>query len=68
MTDLDLTRELCAFIAKSPTAFHTVASISAYLDEAGFRRLNENDSWSVAPGDACYVIRNNSSIIAFKAG
>ena len=68
MTDLDLTRELCAFIEKSPTAFHTVASISAYLDEAGFRRLNENDSWSVAPGDACYVIRNNSSIIAFKAG
>ena len=55
-------------IEKSPTAFHTVASICAYLDEAGFRRLNENDAWSVAPGDACYVTRNNSSIIAFKAG
>ena len=68
MNDLDLARELCAFIEKSPTAFHTVATISEYLDKAGFHRLCEGDAWSVAPGDACYVTRNNSSIIAFKAG
>ena len=68
MTDLELSRELCDFIEKSPSSFHTVATICEYLDAAGFRRLPENAAWDIAAGDDCYVTRNNSSIIAFRVG
>ena len=68
MTDLDLVRGLCTFIEQSPSMFHTAATIMDRLDAAGFRRLAEQDAWSVSPGDACYVTRNASSVIAFKVG
>ncbi len=68
MTDIELSQELCAFIEQSPSMFHVAASISRRLESAGFRRLSEQDAWAVAPGDACYVVRNNSSVIAFKVG
>ena len=68
MTDVNLSLELCDFIKKSPSVFHTVATVSDYLNEAGFRRLSENDAWDVAPGDSCYVTRNGSSVVAFKVG
>ena len=68
MSDVDLSRELCDFIEKSPSVFHTVATIGSYLDAAGFGRLSENDAWDIKPGDACYVTRNGSSVVAFRVG
>lgn len=68
MTDLDLTRELCTFIDKAPTAFHAVAEIAEAFDAAGFERLDERAAWRVAPGTRAYVTRNDSSVIAFKVG
>ncbi len=68
MTDIELSQELCDFIGQSPSMFHAAATICRSLDKAGFRRLAEQDDWQVAPGDACYVVRNNSSVIAFKVG
>jgi aspartyl aminopeptidase len=38
------------------------------LAAAGYRRLEEGAAWSVAPGDACYLTRNDSSLIAFRLG
>lgn len=68
MTDLGLSRELCGFIEKSPTAFHAVAHMAALLDEKGFCRLDETQRWNVVRGGSYYVVRNGSSIIAFKVG
>ena len=68
MTDVDLSKELCSFIAQSPSMFHTVASIAKRLDDAGFKRISEGDAWRVGPGDCCYVVRNGSSVIAFRIG
>ncbi len=56
------------FIEACPSAFHTAAEISRRLDAAGFVRLAEADAWDVAPGSRCYVVRNGSSVIAFKVG
>ena len=56
---------LFTFINHSPTPFHVVANSAAMLAAQGFRRLHETDSWrQVAPG-SYYVIRNDSSLIAF---
>ena len=68
MTDLDLSRELCGFIEKSPTAFHAVANMASMLDEAGFCRLCETQPWDVVRGGSYYVVRNGSSIIAWRVG
>ena len=60
--------ELLAFVQECPSMFHTAAAIARRLDAAGFTRLNEGDAWTVAPGSRCYVVRNASSIIAFRVG
>lgn len=59
-------KEMLAFIEKSPTCFHAVDNIKKLLDEAGFVELDEKKVWKVLPGNAYYVVRNDSSIIALR--
>lgn len=59
---------LLDFLQASPTAFHAVASLRAMLDEAGFKQLEEGNSWSLEDNGCYYVVRNDSAIIAFKTG
>lgn len=68
MTDVELSRALCAFIESSPTAFHAVATVADVLGEAGFVQLNEGDAWQIARGGRYFVTRNGSSIVAFAVG
>lgn len=66
--DTRITSELAEFIKASPTPFHAVASITRILEERGFQKLTEADSWDIKPGNQYYVVRNHSSIIALKIG
>lgn len=59
-------KEMLEFIEKSPSCFHAVANIKAILDEHGFTELNEREDWVPEAGKGYYVIRNDSSIIAFR--
>ena len=61
-----ITRELFSFIEKSPTSFHAVENARQALDEAGFKPLLESRPWSLTPGQGYYVVRNQSSLIAFR--
>ena len=67
MTDESIayTKSLIDFINDSPTAFHTVTKISDILEDAGFVRLSEGESWDIHHGGKYYVTRNTSSVIAF---
>lgn len=60
------TKELLAFIQKSPTAFQCVETVSSMLDEKGFIRLSEGESWELEAGKGYYITRNLSAIIAFR--
>ena len=60
--------ELTAFIEHAPTAFHAVAELKNLLNREGFEELHESERWEIEPGKKYYVTRNNSSIIAVKAG
>ena len=40
-------KELMAFIKKSPTAFHVVNNFSQMLEKSGFTKLNERDKWKL---------------------
>ncbi|MFL1466015.1 M18 family aminopeptidase [Marinobacter sp. DUT-3] len=59
---------LLNFLDSSPTPWHAVATMKARLDEAGFTELDEKDEWSLEKGRGYYVIRNGSSIVAFRTG
>lgn len=59
---------LLEFLKQSPTPFHAVDNIHEILKAAGFVRLYEADEWNINPGGSYYVIRNDSSLIAFTSG
>lgn len=64
----DFNHQMLAFLAASPTPFHAVANMSTLLEDGGFVRLEEADSWQLASAGRYYVTRNGSSIIAFVNG
>ncbi|MDL2302630.1 M18 family aminopeptidase [Lachnospiraceae bacterium OttesenSCG-928-D06] len=59
------TEEMLSFIKKSPSAFHAVDNISKDLSKEGFIELHEEQAWELEMGKGYYVVRNDSSIIAF---
>ncbi len=54
------------FIKKSTDAWHTAEQIKEELNKNGFSELSESDDWKIEEGGKYYVMRNMSSIIAFK--
>ncbi len=67
-TDTCAARGLIEFIKQSPSMFHTVATIRARLEAAGFTYLPEGAPWSMEPGGDYYTQRNGSSVIAWHVG
>jgi len=59
-------QKLLSFIDKSPTAFHTVASLISELEANGFQKLEESESWNIKESTHYYVCRADGSIIAFR--
>lgn len=64
----NLANELLEFINESPTAYHAVSTVKKMLDGNGFKELKESKAWKLNKGDKCYVIKNDSAIIAFEIG
>ena len=67
-TDACAARGLIEFIKQSPSMFHTVATIRARLEAAGFTYLPEGAPWFMEPGGDYYTQRNGSSVIAWHVG
>ena len=66
--DLEAASDLCDFIERCPSMFHTAATVAEELEEAGFERLAEGAAWKVERGGRYFVQRNASSTIAFAVG
>lgn len=60
--------QMMEFIEKSPSVYHVIFNIERMLCEQSFIRLEENEPWRLEFGHKYYVIRNDSSIIAFSIG
>lgn len=60
--------QLLNFIDGSPGPWHAVASIKAQLLRFQFQSLRETEKWSLVAGGRYFVIRDDSSIIAFVVG
>lgn len=61
-----MNQKLFDFIAASPTAYHAVAHVAGELEAAGYTALCESKEWLLQPGKGYYVVRNGSSLIAFR--
>jgi len=62
---MNINTGLLSFIASSPSAFHTVKTVTDTLTAHGYTELLEADAWELVPGGKYYVTRNLSSVIAF---
>jgi len=68
-TDTDtLARDLLEYIDASPTPYHAVRETARRLTQAGYRALDERESWALKPGERVYVTRGDTSIAAFRLG
>ena len=65
MKKQDFNEGLLGFLDASPTPFHATLNMRMMFENAGFKKLIESDKWDLKKGEKYYVIRNDSSIIAF---
>jgi aspartyl aminopeptidase len=59
---------LLDYIDASPSPWHAVQTTVDELNKAGFSELLEGEAWSLAAKGRYFVIRDDSSIIAFTTG
>ena len=57
--------ELLSFLQASPTSFHAVSTAVQMLGQHGFTQLHEEESWMPLAAGKYFVVRNDSSLIAF---
>lgn len=59
-------QDLLNFLDYSVTSFHAVDQSAKILSDAGYIKLEESGKWHLNKGGKYYVVRNDSSIIAFN--
>ena len=59
-------RSLLDFIDASPSSYHAAHNIRRTLAENGFKRLYEEEDWTLEAPGKYYVVRNSSSVVAFS--
>ncbi len=68
MTPESFNPQLFEFLDRSVTPFHAVAAMVELLENTGFTRLSEAESWETQPGGRYFLTRNDSAIVAFIQG
>ncbi len=57
---------LTEFLAESPTAFHAAGVLGELLRKRGFQLLDPRKEWRLEPGKGYFLLRNGSSLAAFR--
>jgi aspartyl aminopeptidase len=68
MEHAEFNKDLLKFLNTSPTPWHAVDTMRQRLSVAGFQELDEREDWSLMSNQGYYVVRNGSSIVAFRTG
>lgn len=66
MSYMDTAQKLFDFIDNSPTCYHAVKNAEEKLLQAGYKKLSEKETYCLEGGKNYFVVRNDSSIIAFS--
>jgi len=59
---------LLRFVDAAPSPWHGANVVAEWLEEEGFQELGETEAWQLEPGGRYYVLRDDSSLIAFQVG
>ena len=57
---------LTRFLDNSPSVYHAVESVRIELENAGYTRLSEGESWNLTAGGKYYLTRGGSAVLAFR--
>ncbi len=60
--------KLIDFLNKSPNEYLAVSNIKEILNNKGFTELDPSKKWNLKNGGNYYVVKDQSSVIAFKMG
>jgi len=61
-----LNQDLLAFLDASPTCFHVTENLRKTLLAEGYEELQEFQVWNLTAGGKYFVVRGDSSLIAFR--
>lgn len=59
-------QEFFSFLDKGVSPYHAVNEVERILQENGFEKLQEQETWNLQADGKYYVTRNQSSILAFQ--
>lgn len=62
------TLDLARFIDASPMPYQASAEVQRRLVDAGFTELREGDAWKLEPGRGHFVVRADTTVVAFRVG
>ena len=62
----EINQQLMNFIDHAPTAFHAIDQIKQKLLKGGYQELLESEEWNLEQDGRYFVVRNDSSILAFR--
>ena len=54
------------FLDGSVSVYHAADRLCRLLQENGYQRLQERDSWALVPGGKYYLCRGGSAVVAFR--
>ncbi|KRZ70603.1 Aspartyl aminopeptidase [Trichinella papuae] len=60
--------EFVKFLNKAVTPYHVINYCRSSFTDANFVELNDGDQWQITPGRSYFVVKNESSVIAFAVG
>ena len=60
------TKRLMAFLDASVSVYHAAAYLADTLEQAGYTRLSEGESWNLTAGGKYYLTRGGTAVLAFR--
>ena len=60
------TEKLMAFLDASVSVYHAAAYLANILEDAGYARLSEGETWNLTAGGKYYLTRGGTAVLAFR--
>jgi len=57
---------LMSYLDSAHSVYHSIAGLTALLEERGYSRLSEVSAWDLVPGGKYYMTRGGSALMAFR--
>ncbi len=63
---MNTVQNFLSFLRRSPSCYHAIDALKTRLTDEGYTELCEAEKWELKKGGKYYVVRNSSSLLAFR--